>query len=285
MAAPELQSLGNNASPSTSLAAFMSNAKRLYDLGIALPVLLYSCGFVVLGCYSVEHDLGLQAFPTIQFFSSGAAFLLIFAAVMAVIIGIRVLLAKYFTWLNRETAVGRLMKKMAIWIMLGSVAASVILGKLHMDRLSNAAMFMALFSLLFFGDGWAQHMTRYYLYFNGLILGLALLGWYAFVAYPAIPASFGGGKPRRAHVALDMKSLPPGLASQLAKHDANASGEVAGFDAEIYLITDSQVLMKVPRAPAPGGAPQNGSPPNGSPAIILELRRSDVSAIFWDSRH
>src|SRR5438309_3435746 len=252
MATPELQSLGTNASPSSSLTAFLSNAKRLYDLGLALPVLLYSCGFVVLGCYSVEHDQGLQAFPTIQFFSSGAALLLIFAVVMAVILGIRALVIKYFTWLNRETALGRLMKKTAIWIMLGSVPASVILGKLHMDRLSNAAMFITLFSLLFFGDGWAQHMTRYYLYFNGLILGLALLGWYAFVAYPAIPASFGGGKPRSAHVVLDRKSLPPGLAGQLAKPGANAAAEVAEFDAEIYLITDSNVLLKSQRAPAAG---------------------------------
>ena len=280
MATPELQSLGTDASPSSSLTAFLSNAKRLYDLGLALPVLLYSCGFVVLGCYSVEHDQGLQAFPTIQFFSSGAALLLIFAVVMAVILGIRALVIKYFTWLNRETALGRLMKKTAIWIMLGSVPASVILGKLHMDRLSNAAMFITLFSLLFFGDGWAQHMTRYYLYFNGLILGLALLGWYAFVAYPAIPASFGGGKPRSAHVVLDRKSLPPGLAGQLAKPGANAAAEVAEFDAEIYLITDSNVLLKAQRAPAAGGAPQNSSP-----SIILQLRRSDVSAIFWDSRH
>ena len=282
MATPELQSLRTNASPSSPLAAFMSNAKRLYDLGIALPVLLYSCGFVVLGCYSVEHNLGLQAFPTIQFFSSGAAFLLIFSAVMAVVLGMRALVTKYFTWLNRETARGQLIKKMAIWIMLGSIAASVILGKLHMGRMSNAAMFMALFSFLFSGDGWIQYMTRYYLYFNGFILGLALLGWYAFVAYPAIPASFGGGKPQRAHVALDMKSLPSGLARQLAKHDANASAEIAELDAEIYLITDSNILMKVPRASAAGGASQN-SPE--SPAIILELRRSDVNAIFWDSRH
>jgi hypothetical protein len=206
--------------------------------------------------------------------------LLIFAAVMAVILGIRILVTKYFTWLNRETALGQKLKKMAIWIMFGSMTASVISGKLHMDRLSNAAMFMTLFSLLFIGDGWAQHMTRYYLYFNGFIFALALLGWYAFVAYPAIPASFGGGKPQPAHVVLDMKSLPPGLAGQLAKHDANASGEVAEIDAEIYLITDSNVLIKTPRAPAPAGAPKNSSS-----AIILQLRRSDVSAIFWDSRH
>lgn len=280
MATPELQSSGRNVTPSPSLTAFLSNAKRLYDLGIALPVLLYSCGFIVLGCYSIEHDLGLQAYPTIQFFSSGAAFLLIVAVVMAITIGVRVLLAKYFTWLNRETSVGRLIKRMAIWVMVSSIAASVIFGKLHMSGLSNAAMFMTLFSFLFSGDGFAQYMTRYYLYLNGFILGLALLGWYAFVAYPAIPASFGGGKPQQAHMVLDMNSLPAGLTSQLAKHDANASGGLAELDAEIYLITDSNVLMKVRRASIADGAPQNSSP-----SIILQLRRSDVSAIFWDGHH
>jgi hypothetical protein len=75
MATPELQSSGTNAGPS-ALAVFMGNAKRLYDIGIALPVLLYSCGFVVLGCYSVEHDLGLQVFPTIQFFLPAPPFCL-----------------------------------------------------------------------------------------------------------------------------------------------------------------------------------------------------------------
>src|SRR5437588_12857566 len=127
MATPELRPPETNINSSSHIAAFMSNAKRVYDLGIALPILLYACGFVVLGCYSIEHNLGLQAFPTIQFFSSGAAFLLIFAAVMLVILGLRALVTKYFTWLKRDTAFGQLIKKTGIWIFVGLIAASMTL--------------------------------------------------------------------------------------------------------------------------------------------------------------
>jgi hypothetical protein len=276
MATPELHPV-ENAGASSALGTFMSNAKRAYDLGIALPVLLYACGFVVLGCYSMEHSLGLQVFPTIQFFSSGAAFLLILAVVMAVIAALHTLLTRYFHWLDQETRFGKFIQQTVVWAVLACIIASVILSKLHWEKLSNAAMILTLLAMLLSGGRFVQQLTRFYLYFNGFIVGVALLAWYAFVAYPAIPASFGGGKPQHAYVQVDGKATSD-LLRYLVTRRSGDSGNLE-FEADIYLITENSVLMKVPQLTDPAN-PQNTSK---APSLVLQVRRSDVSAIFWAS--
>ena len=211
-------------------------------------MLLYACGFVVLGCYSIEHTLGLQAFPTIQFFPSGAAFLLILAAVMGIIAALRALITRYFRWLDEETRFGKLIQKTAIWVVPFCIVASVILSKLlHWEKLSNAAMIFMLVAMLGSKGGFALQLTRFYLYWNGFIAGLALLAWYAFVAYPAIPASFGGGKPQHAYVQLDGKAASATF-QNLVNRRVSDSGNME-LEADIYLITENSVLMKVQRVP------------------------------------
>ncbi len=274
MAAAEFQFL-ESAAPST---AFLTKAKRLYDLGIALPVLLYACGFVVLGCYSMEHNLGLQAFPTIQFFSSGAAFLLILAAVMGTIAALRALINKYFHWLDKETRFRKFIEKTVIWVVPVCIVASVIFHKLHWEKLSYAVMLFMLLAMLLsppLGGDFVLRLTRFYLYSNGFIAGVALLTWYAFVAYPAIPGSFGGGKPQHAYVQVDGKATSTRF-QNLIQHPVG-SGDME-IEADIYLITDNTVLMKVP-------LPELQGKPRQPAFLVLQLRRSDVSSIFWVAAH
>jgi hypothetical protein len=272
MAAPEFRFLDPDA-PS-SLSSFLSTAKRVYDLGIALPVLLYACGFVVLGCYSMENNLGLQAFPTIQFFSSGAAFLLLLAVIMAIIAALHALITRYFRWLDQETRFGKWIRKTLVWVVPVCIVVSVVLSKLRWEKLSTAAMILALLAMLFIGGEFVRQLTRFYLYMNGFIAGVALLAWYAFVAYPAIPASFGGGKPQHAYVQVDGKAASD-LFRSLVNRRISDSGNLE-LEADIYLITENSVLMKVPRLSDAAG--QNTSTP---PSILLQVRRSDVSAVFW----
>ncbi|HXA84270.1 MAG TPA: hypothetical protein VNZ47_04290 [Candidatus Dormibacteraeota bacterium] len=284
MATPGMQSIETTAPPSPRLSAFLGNFKTLSDVGIALPVFLYSCGFVVLGCYSEANNLGLQAFPTIQFFSAGAGFLLIFIAVSLAVLVLRQALAKIFNWLNSESALSKTIKKALPAAILISIGVYWVSEKMHMQKLNVAAMIAIGLCLFFSADGWMQHMTRYYLYFNGFAFGVALLAWYAFSAYPSIPASFGGGKPRAAHILIDKKSISPDLSKQLMKPGASSAADVVDLSADVYLITDNSILVKVLRmepADAPGSV---GKDPKFS-AMILQLRQSDVSAIFWESRH
>jgi hypothetical protein len=284
MATPGMQPAESPAATSSRLDIFLGSAKKLSDLGIALPVLLYTCGFVVLGCYSEANSLGLQVFPAIQFFSAGAGFLIIVAFMVLLVMALRLLLNNVFTRLNSGSKLSRIVKKIIPWSVLGSIATYYIADRLHHEKLSTVAMFAVLLSLFFSAEGWVQSITRYYLYLAGPALGVAFLVWYAFSAYPQIPASFGGGKPRHAHVQVDMKAISGDLSQQLMRAGQAPSGGLGNIEADVYLITDNSILMKVPRVDM---ADSNGSAPRKTvqPAIVLQLRRSDVSAIFWESRH
>lgn len=271
-------------SPSPSrLNVLLANFKKLSDLGFALPVLLYTCGFIVLGCYSEANNLGLQAFPTIQFFSAGAGFLLIFAAVSLTVLVLRQALKNIFDWLNSESVLSKLIKKLLPAAVLISMAAYSIANMLHMQKLSVAATIAVGLCLFFTADGWMQHMTRYYIYFNGFVFGVAMLAWYAFSAYPSIPASFGGGKPRPAHILIDKKWLSMDLMGRL-KQEAAPLSEVVDLKADVYLITDDSILVKVARM-EPGNAANNSVEDSKRSTMVLQLRRSDVSAVIWENRH
>ena len=72
-----------------------------------------------------------------------------------------------------------------------------------------------------------------------------------------------------------MKVLPDEVSQQLQRNATTGN-----LEADVYLVTDSAVLIKVSRPEKPG----NGATPSAKkpPHMILQLRRSDVSAIFWD---
>ncbi len=128
-----------------------------------------------------------------------------------------------------------------------------------------------------------QNVARYYIYFNALVVCLASLTWYAFNAYPAIPASFGGGKPRHAHIQVDMKSMPSELSQQLMKPSTISPASVGELEADVYLITDNSILIKVPRI-EPADKASDSQKAAHLRIMVLQLRRSDVTAIFWESR-
>jgi hypothetical protein len=289
MATPELQPLGQAvtnqepASPSL-LVRLLGNAKKFADLGIAIPALLYTCGFVVLGCYAEQNNLGLQVFPAIQFFSAGAGFLIVFASVVLVVMFLRLLLKKTFAWLGSEAKLSRLLRKIMPGLLLGSIAASIIASKFHLDTLSLVATYGSGLALFFSAEGWAQKLASFYVYFIAFVVGLALLAFYAFSAYPRIPASFGGGKPRHAYIQVDAKAISAVLSPQLIGTNRDSTAGLATFEADVYLVTDGSIVVKVPRL-EPVSHKEAASQVQRPPMMVLQLRRSDVSAIFWDSNH
>lgn len=262
--------------PQSGFAKLMGHAKQFSELGIAIPALLYTCGFVVIGCYAEKNSLGLQVFPAIQFFSAGAGFLIIFASAVLLIVAVRQLLNKCFKWLNSGTRTSNLVRKVIPWVLGGSFAVFYIAGMFHLERIRVAALYAITITLFFSAEDWVQKLARYYLYFVAFVLGVLSLALYAFSLYPAIPASFGGGKPRHASIQVDMKVLPDEVSQQF---QPNAT--TGNLEADVYLVTDSAVLIKVARPEKPGkeARPSAAKKP---PRIILQLRRSDVSAIFWD---
>ncbi|HEY4677023.1 MAG TPA: hypothetical protein VIJ01_07675 [Candidatus Angelobacter sp.] len=261
--------------PQSGFAKLMGQAKQFSELGIAIPALLYTCGFVVLGCYGEENSLGLQVFPAIQFFSAGAGFLIILASSVLLIVVVRQLLNKCFNWLNSGTRTSKRVRKVIPWILGGAFALFYLAGMFHLERIRVAALYAITITLFFSAEDWVQKLARYYLYFVAFVLGVLSLALYAFSLYPAIPASFGGGKPRHAHIQVDMKVLPGEVSQQLQPNATSGN-----LEADVYLVTDSAVLIRVPQPEKPG----NGATPCAKkpPHIILQLRRSDVSAIFWD---
>src|SRR5260370_10228884 len=149
MATPGMQPLEVTAGEPSRFSALMGGAKKFTDLGIALPVLLYTCGFVVLGCYSEANNLGLQAFPTIQFFSAGAGFLLIFGAVVLVAMAVYQLLSSWFEWLRSGTRVSKFAGK-AMWaLMFASIPVFPISSWLHWAKVSVGTMVVFLVSFFF----------------------------------------------------------------------------------------------------------------------------------------
>jgi hypothetical protein len=294
MATPELQPL-DKLTPEVCLiieptreeahsrfAAFLVNAKKFSDLGIAIPALLYTCGFVVLGCYAEDNSLGLQVFPAIQFFSAGAGFLIIFASFVLIMVALRQLMKRVFDWLSSESKFSKVVKQAVAWMGAISLVTLYLAGFLHFEKIRIAAMYGLILCLFFSAEGWMQKMARFYLYFVGFVVGLVTLALYAFSAYPKIPSSFGGGEPRYARVQVDMNALPGVIAQQFI-HSGHPPSDAKGeLEAEVFLVTDSSVVIRIPR-PEPLGQKDAGSPtkPKG---MILQLRRSDVSAIFWDSR-
>jgi len=289
MATPELQPLQQltpevclivepGPVPQSAFAKLLANAKKVSDLGFAIPALLYTCGFVVLGCYAEESNIGLQAFPTIQFFSAGAGFLIIFVSVVLLVIAIRHFLKRCFEWLSSETRPGKLIRQAMSWILVGSIIAFYLAGTFHLERTRAVALCSFVISMLFSAEGWVRKMAGYYLYFVAFIVGLLVLALYAFSLYPTIPATFGGGKPRHAHVQIDTKAVPGELSRQFGPTVADGN-----IEAEVYLVTGDSIVIKVLR---PEALDKAGSSQTKKPSfMILQLRRSDVSAISWDSRH
>jgi hypothetical protein len=293
MATPELQPLDKltpevclviepQPSRQSPLARFLESAKKFSDLGIAIPALLYTCGFVVLGCYAEENSLGLQIFPAIQFFSAGAGFLIIFASVVLVVLFLRLALKKCFEWLNSGAKVSKFVKKALPWVLAASFAIYYISMALHLDKIHAISIGGIGFALFFSAEGWVEKMARFYLYFIGFVAGLGLLAFYAFSAYPKIPASFGGGEPRHAHLQVEMNAIPRDLAQQLVRSGQASTAGSGNLEAEVYLVTDNSIVIKIPRPATPDAI---ASEKKKNSAMILQLRRSDVSAIFWDSRH
>jgi len=283
MPTPESEQLGKLApevglivEPPSRLAAFLASAKKFSDLGIAIPALLYACGFVVLGCYAEENGLGLQVFPAIQFFSAGAGFVIIFSCVVLVVIALRLGLNKCFRWLNSGATLANGIKKGIPWLLAASFVVNYIASKLHWEKVQMGAIYATLLSIFFSAEEWAQKMARFYLYFIGFIGGLLVLSLYAFSLYPKIPASFGGGKPRHAHVQLDMKTVSGDLAEKLRHEGQLPASGLATFEADVYLVTDNSIVAKIPHYGP-------GAEKHGPRSIVLQLRRADVSAIFWDS--
>jgi hypothetical protein len=262
--------------PASRLLAFLESAKKFSDLGIAVPALLYTCGFVVLGCYAEDNGLGLQLFPAIQFFSAGAGFLIIFCSIVLLVMALRQLLKKVFEWLSSAEKLSRLVKKALPWLLMGSLALNGISGVFHLHKLYMVSVYGIIAAVFFSAEGFAQQMARLYLYFIGFVAGLAFLALYAFSAYPRIPASFGGGKPRHAQIQFDAKAIAGDLSARLVQSGQISASGIATLEADVYLITDNNILIKVRRLEP---LSQNSRPP----AMVVQLRRSDVSAIFWDS--
>lgn len=261
----------------------LENAKKFSDLGIAIPALLYTSGFVVLGGYAEQNDLGLQIFPAIQFFSAGAGFLIILTAIILAVGLLRFLLNWCFNWLVSENKVSKLLQQKLQWLITASLLLFFVGILLRSSKVNDAAGCLLVLSMFISADKFFQKMARYYLYWVGFVAAVALLGIYAFVTYSKIPASFGGGKPRHAWVQMDTNAISAELSRQITLRDPATTGKMAVLDAEIYLITDSSIVMKVVRAtPSNPNISQDDS---RNSSIILQVRRSDVSAIFWDSRH
>ena len=160
MATPELQPLEQlkpevspivepARGPQSGLAKLMGQAKQFSELGIAIPALLYTCGFVVLGCYGEENSLGLQVFPAIQFFSAGAGFLIIFASAVLLIVAVRQLLNKSFNWLNSGTKTSKLVRKVIPWVLGGSFAVFYLAGMFHLERIRVTALYAITITLFF----------------------------------------------------------------------------------------------------------------------------------------
>jgi uncharacterized membrane protein (UPF0136 family) len=278
MATPGMQPSDGTQSRVSTLS---ETAKTLRDFGIASPVLFYTCGFVVLGCYSLDRNLGLQAFPATQLLSAGTGFVVILCLFAAVVLLVRKVLAAVFRWMDSGIGSSQLVRNSLLVILVGGAAMNWLFSKLHMNRTASVAAAIVASTFFLWAEGWVRRLARLYVYFFAFLMCLLVLTWYAFIAYPVIPASFGGGKPRHAHIQVDVKSISPGLSQQLFLPAQVSLTGIGELEADIYLLTDNTILLTTQKqSPADTGPEAR----KGASSIVLQLRRSDVGAILWDSR-
>lgn len=207
---------------SRPVVSFVWTEKR----GLAFTALLYVLGLVVWSLNAARQDLGLGAAADLQYLVAG----LVPALVLAVALALLVAWLRVPAWArdrlrSRWPGVAEALGALGAVLFASGVFGVAALG--WTGVLSRVPAVEAVLIIVLFTGAVLVGLTReetwlfrliWYVYGPlGVVLMLALaVAFYADWAYPRLPQSLGGGKPRCAQLDLDTSSLSQATLAELA---------------------------------------------------------------------